>query len=297
MRTHWALGITFVMAAPVVAQDTAALDKLVSDALKEMHNKAADLYNGGDQNGCYRMFQGGLIMIRPVLAHRPDVQQLIDQGMQAADQLAAVGLRARALHNTIEAIRTKLKPPAAPKPADASGTLSSPQPLPSPPPSGPPSPPPAAPGPMLPMGPAAPPQAPPPQTPPPAAVSDKLWKRLGEEEKVNKIVDDFLKRVLNDEKVNFTRGNKYPLDAKKEAELKQKFVAYISDISGGTVVGTSSRSMADVHKDMAITSAEFDLVAGYLKTALEQNNVAPADVEEVMRKVNATKKDIVAGGG
>ena len=103
---------------------------------------------------------------------------------------------------------------------------------------------------MLPTSPASP-------SPPPAAAANKLWKRLGEEEKVGKIVDDFLKRALNDEKVNFTRGNKYPIDAQKQAQIKQSFVAFISDISGGTVVGTSSRSMADVHKGMNITDAEF----------------------------------------
>ena len=43
---------------------------------------------------------------------------------------------------------------------------------------------------MLPTNPALPS----PPMPPPAAVADKLWKRLGEEEKVGKIVDDFLKR-------------------------------------------------------------------------------------------------------
>jgi truncated hemoglobin YjbI len=274
--------VAFFAAAPAIAQDAAALDRLVADALKEMHNKAADLYNGGDPNGCYRMFQGGLITVRPLLAHRPDVQQLIDQGLQAADRQAAIALRARGLHDTIEAIRGKLKPPAAPKPADPGGTPtpSLPQPTVLPP-----SPPP---GPSLPM---------PPASPAPAAVADKLWKRLGGEDNVNKIVDDFLKRALNDEKVNFTRGKKYALDAQKEAELKQKFVAYISDISDGTVVRTAPRSMADVHKGMNITAAEFDALAGWLKTAMEMNKVAPADVEEVMRKVNATKKDIVSQPG
>jgi truncated hemoglobin YjbI len=285
------LALALFAAPPVAAEDTAALDKLIGDGLKEMHNKAADLYNGGDPNGCYRMFHGGLLTVRPLLAHRPDVQQLIDQGLQAADHQAAVALRAKGLHETIEAVRTKLKPPAGPKPADAGGsdpragtpTPSLPQPTPGPPP----TPPPAPPGPSLPMGPAA---------AQPVAATGTLWKRLGDEENVNKIVGDFLTWAVNDEKVNFTRGNKYPLDPRKEAELKQKLVAYVSDISGGTVVGPSSRSMADIHKGMNITGAEFDALAGYLKTSLEKNKVAPADVEEVMRKVDATKKDIVAGG-
>src|SRR3954469_26045573 len=117
MRTRWALGaVVFALAAPAVAQDTAALDKLLCDALKEMHNKAADLYNAGDHNGCYRLFQGGLLTARPLLAHRPDVQRAIDDGLAAAERQASIPLRARQLHETIEAVRTRLKPPA--KPAD-----------------------------------------------------------------------------------------------------------------------------------------------------------------------------------
>src|SRR5204862_3571843 len=70
------------VAAERQTPDPAALDKLVYDGLKDMHNKAADVYNSGDMNGGYRMFQGGLVMARSLLVHRPEVQQLIDQGMQ-----------------------------------------------------------------------------------------------------------------------------------------------------------------------------------------------------------------------
>jgi hypothetical protein len=47
---------------------------------------------------------------------------------------------------------------------------------------------------------------------------------------------------------------------------------------------------------MNITAAEFDAFVGLLKTVLEKNNVAARDVDEVVKKVNATKKDIVPGG-
>src|SRR3954452_24973065 len=82
MRARWAL-VALLLGTPAAARDTAAQDKLLGDALKEMHNKAAELYNGGDPNGCDRLFQGGLYTIRPLLAHRPDLQQAIDEGMQA----------------------------------------------------------------------------------------------------------------------------------------------------------------------------------------------------------------------
>jgi len=79
MRTLWGLSFVLFAAVPAQAQDTTTQDKLLADGLKEMHNKAADLYNGGDTNGCYRMFQGGLVTARHCLAHRPDLQQVIDQ--------------------------------------------------------------------------------------------------------------------------------------------------------------------------------------------------------------------------
>ncbi|HEY1376832.1 MAG TPA: group 1 truncated hemoglobin [Gemmataceae bacterium] len=296
MRNPWgpaAVLAVALIAAPLAAQDTAAIDRLLADGLKDMHNKAADLYNAGDPNGCYQMFRGGLYTARPLLAHRPDVQQLIDQGLQAAERQASIALRAKQLHETIEAIRTKLKPPTAAKPADpvtppANPLPTSPTPVGTPAPS---TPPPMPPGPSLPMtGGTSPPPA-----PPAPAAGDTLWKRLGGDDGVTKIVDDWLTWAFIDPKVNFTRGDKFKFDKQKEADLKQKFVGYISSIADGTVVPTTSRSLADAHKGMGITGAEFDAFVGLLKTALEKNNVAARDVDELLRRVNATKKDLVGG--
>jgi truncated hemoglobin YjbI len=297
-----AVGVVLLASVSVHAQDTSAQDRLLADALKEMHNKAADLYNGGDPNGCYRMFQGGLLTARSLLGHRPDLQQAIDQGLQAADQQASIALRARALHDTIESVRTKLKPPAAAKPAEPAGTPtpSIPQ-TPPPPPSSPANPPPVPPAPMLPMVPPVAQSAPiPPMNPPaapPVAATDTLWKRLGGENGITKIVDDWLTWAIANKNVNFSRGDKYKLDAAKQKDLQQKFVAYISSISDGTVVPTTTRGMSEVHKGMNITAAEFDAFVEQLKAALQKNNVAAKDVEELLRKVNGTRKDIVGGGG
>ena len=72
-------------AKPVV--DPKAFDKLVVDALKEVHNRGADLYNvGKDFAGAYRMYEGGLIAVRPLLGHRPDEQKAIDEGLAAAEK-------------------------------------------------------------------------------------------------------------------------------------------------------------------------------------------------------------------
>jgi hemoglobin len=286
-------------AAGQTPADVAALDKLVYDGLKEMHNRAADLYNAGDANGCYRTFQGGLFMARPLLAHRPDVQLVLDQGVQEAERQPAIWQRAQRLHKTIEAMREKLKPAAAVRPPDrpVPGTAPGGSPMPASPGSNPPptsNPP--APG-TNPGGPPTPPANPPPGAPgggpdlaPPAAAGRSLWLRLGGEAKLEKVIDEFYTLAANDPKVNFTRNGKYTID---EKDFKYKLLCYVSTLTGGTLV-YKGKSMAEAHKGMAITAAEFDALAGWLKSALETNNVPAAEVDELMQKLRESRNDIVA---
>src|SRR5438270_6861725 len=65
--------------------DSKVLDRQLSETLKDVHNRGADLYNSGLPNDCYRLFQGALMTVRPLLAHRPEAQTIIDNGMRAAD--------------------------------------------------------------------------------------------------------------------------------------------------------------------------------------------------------------------
>ena len=97
-------------AKPVV--DPRAFDKLVVDALKEVHNRGADLYNVGmDFAGAWRLYEGGLMAVRPLLGHRPDEQKLIDTGLAAAEKEPEVARKAFLLHETIEKVRANLRTP------------------------------------------------------------------------------------------------------------------------------------------------------------------------------------------
>jgi hypothetical protein len=90
--------------------DVKIYDKLVIDALRDVHNKGADLYNTQkDFAGAYRMYQGALTAVRPLLAHRPDAQKLIDAGLDAAEKEADVARKAFLLHDSIEGVRKYLK--------------------------------------------------------------------------------------------------------------------------------------------------------------------------------------------
>jgi hypothetical protein len=90
--------------------DTRAFDKLVVDSLRDVHNKGADLYNASkDYTGAYRLYQGALLAVEPLLAHRPDSQKRIEAGLAAADKEPDASAKAFRLHETIEAVRKDLK--------------------------------------------------------------------------------------------------------------------------------------------------------------------------------------------
>jgi hypothetical protein len=114
----------------------------LADTLKEVLNRGATLYNGGDRNGCYHLFEGALLALRPQLANQAELLQIVENALRDAEQHQTVGERAWALRTALIDVRNKL--------AMSEGRKSSetPQPRPSaevPPPSEPipPSPPPA----------------------------------------------------------------------------------------------------------------------------------------------------------
>ncbi|QJW96334.1 hypothetical protein [Frigoriglobus tundricola] len=118
-RTLAALALATVLGAtarPAPAADDPKLpdarvfDKLVIDTLRAVHNRGADLYNTSrDFAGAYRMYEGALVTVRPLLAHRPDAQKIIDAGLDAAEKKADIDQKAFVLHETIEGVRKNLK--------------------------------------------------------------------------------------------------------------------------------------------------------------------------------------------
>jgi hypothetical protein len=99
--------------------DVKEFDKLVVDTLREVHNVGADLYNESkDFAGAYRIYQGALLTVRPLLAHRPAVQKIIDDGFAAAAKESNMAQKAFKLHDAIQGVRANLKGEAPKKPDD-----------------------------------------------------------------------------------------------------------------------------------------------------------------------------------
>jgi len=274
------LGLTWMFVAAGVFQagagaDPKAFDKNVNKALRDVINHGADLFNlQGDYAGCYRVFQGALIGIKPLLGHRPDLQKEIEDGLGQAERLPRVVDRAFALRKVIDSVRSKVLGTAPPVVArDKKSDDKKPDDKPPP------------------VTDAQKPSKPPALDKKPA-VKLTLWDWLGGETNVRKIVDDFVKNAAPDPKVNVTRDGKIKLDDKGIDHLKQLMVEYISSISAGPLRYTG-KSMKEAHRGLGITDAEFDAGGAHFKKALEKNGVKQDDVNFIMQKLNETRKDIV----
>lgn len=252
------------------------IDQAIADGLKNVHNRGADIHNGGDPIGALRMYQGALIGLHPLLAHRPDVQRAIEDGLKAAESRPMTE-RGMALSKTIADVRKRvlgqLTELHAPKPLPPTNAPPNPTPAINP---GPPVNPPSSFG-----------------TPTPAPpLSLTLWDRLGGEKKMEKVVEEWLTRSLADPKVNLNRGGQFKIEGEGLATIKRRLVGYISSLTDGTVPYTG-RPMKESHAGMNITAEEFTAMVSHLKPALRKEGASDADADLLVGKVESSKKDIV----
>src|SRR5215207_2976452 len=87
--------VIFGLAGGAVAQDDhKAVEMKVYDILRDVHDKGRDLYNVGDHAGCYRMFQGLLLSVKPLVEHQAEWVKVIDDGLKEADVKPSMDQRA-----------------------------------------------------------------------------------------------------------------------------------------------------------------------------------------------------------
>jgi hypothetical protein len=102
-------------------------DAVILDTLKDVHNRGAALYNGGEHAAAFRLYQGALLVARPLLAHRPATQKAVADGLAEVEVSAAdAKLKAFRLHEVMEQVRADIKADgraARPAGATAAGTL------------------------------------------------------------------------------------------------------------------------------------------------------------------------------
>jgi hypothetical protein len=82
-------------------------------ALKRLINVGAELFNeSGDHAGCYRVYQGGLLSIQPVLPG--ELQARIDAAFRAAEQSPRYSDKAFELRKALDEVRVWAKQQTAP---------------------------------------------------------------------------------------------------------------------------------------------------------------------------------------
>jgi truncated hemoglobin YjbI len=244
------------------------------DELRKVINQGADIYNGsqfrpGDPNGCYRYFQGALSVLRLQLDGHPDLVRAIDTGLSEAERLPSAEGRAFALRKVMDDVRSKINPggkkpetrePAATKPGTKEPGTKEPG--------------------------TTKPEAKEPAKP------ATLWDRLGGPNNVAKVVDDFVSRASKDDRVDFTRKGKYPLNDEKVKQLKKELIDFVSQATAGPR-GYTGENMKKAHEGMEITDKQFDAAVEDLKEALDKYVTDKAAMNELLKTVKSTRSAIV----
>jgi truncated hemoglobin YjbI len=235
--------------------DRKALDAMLYNNLRDVINRGAALYNSGDQAGCYRLYEGALMAVRPLLDHRKKLQDEITTGLTQAEQDPMLNRRAFLLRTALDKVRDEVNPKGKVAGTGAPGTGTG-------------------------TGTGVKPKA------------RTAWERMGGERGVKKVVDDLADVVTKDPKVDFFRDGKVkPTDA-EVAHMKRMIVEQISSVTGGPLA-YEGKSMVEIHKGMGITNDQFDAFVKDLKEVLQKNNVDAKDADDLVGKVEATRKEIV----
>lgn len=133
-----------------------------------------------------------------------------------------------------------------------------------------------------------------------------LFERLGGEQGVTAIVDDFTTRALEDPRVNWQRkgvkrGGILRRDETTVAwsstpqnveKLKQHLVQFIALATGGPAQ-YEGKDMKTAHAAMHITNPEFDAVVGDLKVSLDKLQIPTKEQKELLAIVESTRPQIV----
>jgi hemoglobin len=256
MRARITLAALALVAAGALARaedkpvDRADLDKRIVGAVYESASLGTDIFNKGNHEGCYRLYEGTLLALVPMLDHRSVLQGKVKLRLDRAAKMGKAADAAFELRTALDDIQNEIAPPKDKKGTDK-GVGSSDN-----------------------------------------GKKTVLWDRLGGEKGVKAVVHDIVLMAAEDPKVNFLRGGKIKIDAKGIDHLELMLVQFISQNTGGPL-RYDGKSMKEVHKGMMITDAEFDAMVADAVAVLKKHKVAQADIDELGKVVEGTRKDIV----
>jgi hemoglobin len=139
-----------------------------------------------------------------------------------------------------------------------------------------------------------------------APAKKSLYDRLGGDQGITTITEDWVTRMLADPRVNFSRqdvtrggltihrGDSMhweASDANKKL-IKIHIAEFISLASGGPAQYTG-REIKEAHTNLHITNDEFDASVGDLKASLDKLQIANTEQKELLAIIESTRDQIV----
>jgi len=132
-----------------------------------------------------------------------------------------------------------------------------------------------------------------------------LFDRLGGEQGISEIVDDFTTRVIQDPRVNWERKGvttahlfhhskvqAWTESTQNVTTLKKHLVQFISLATGGPPK-YEGKEIQSAHANMRITNPEFDAAVGDLKAALDKFQIPNKEQKELLAIIESTRPQIV----
>lgn len=115
---------------------------------------------------------------------------------------------------------------------------------------------------------------------------ESLYDRLGGQDAVDAVVEEFYDRVLADEDLQ-----PYFSDVDTDAlrEHQKEFIEYVT----GGDADYGGPSMYEAHAHLDVTDDAFERVADHLDASLRVCNVSEPDRDELLTKVGSLKDEIV----
>ena len=119
-----------------------------------------------------------------------------------------------------------------------------------------------------------------------AAPEITLYDRLGGMRQITDIVSKTIDRTSSDTRT------KHSFEGIKLAAVKESVAQHLCELTGGPCKYEGA-TMAKAHSGLAITSAEFDIMDGYLAEELAAHGVSKADVGKLQRLLGPLKPDVI----
>ena len=123
--------------------------------------------------------------------------------------------------------------------------------------------------------------------------AQSLYERIGGVNAISMVVDRFSDEVVKNPKLNENPALKEWNESGQLPGLKFMRTLWLCEQAGGPFQYTG-KPMGEAHKDLKLTSEEFDEVGAEIASALDHFDVPEAEKQEVLAAIVAHKDEVVS---